>query len=119
MNRSTLRWAIIVLTLVTAVVHLALGIGSLVEGNLFPFGVLFPLNFVGYIVLMGGVVTELVPILSQNKQLAHYALLVYTALTFVLYFVFNGFTFGAAAIVSKVAELLLIVATFMHMNATQ
>ncbi|MBN2501949.1 MAG: hypothetical protein JXB38_14300 [Anaerolineales bacterium] len=110
---------VIIFGLVTAAIHLFLGIGDL-SGGMAPFGILFILNAIGYAVLVGGVVTNKVPVLSGNKALAHWSLIGFTALTFVLYFlmsgVLDGQPAGVAAIVTKVDEVLLIVATFLHMR---
>ena len=118
MNKSTLRLAVIVLTVITALIHLFLGVISLTGGDMM-FGVLFLLNGIGYLVLMAGVVTDSVPILSDNKPLAHYALIAFALVTIIAYLVINGFDFGAMGIISKVDELLLIIATWLHLNASE
>lgn len=120
MGRSTLRIVIIIVTTITALVHLALGAAGIAGGEAGPLNIAFVLNGIGYFVLLAGVFTAMVPVLSGNKGLAHYALIAFTAVTFVLYFVFNGFShLGAAAIVSKLAELLLVITAFLHLNAAE
>ena len=116
MNKQTLRLAVIILTLITAAIHLLLGVGSLTGGDTM-FGVLFLLNGIGFLVLMGGVVTNSVPVLSENKSLAHYGLMAFALITIIAYVVINGFDFGAMGIISKVDEVLLIIATYLHLNA--
>ncbi len=117
MNRSTLRWAIIVLALLTAAVHLFLGVTSISDPEFRTLGILFLLNAVGYVVLLLGVLGKL-PFLPW--PLAHYLLMGFAAITFVAYFAMNGLgNLNAIAIVDKLAEALLIVATFMHLGATR
>ena len=116
---SMLSVLIIVFGLVTAAIHLFLGIGDL-SGEMATFGILFILNAIGYAVLVAGVVTNWVPVLSSNKVFAHYALIGFAALTIVLYFlmsgVLSGQPVGISAIIAKLDEALLIVVTFMHMR---
>ena len=120
MNRSTLRVAIIVLAAVTAIVHLALGISGIVSGWGGALGIAFVLNGVGYFALLAALFVPGVPVFGDNRAAAHYVMILYAALTFVLFFVFNGFSdIGPAAIVSKLAELLLIIATVLHLNAAE
>lgn len=120
MKRSTLRVVIIVLAAITAIVHLALGVASIVSGQGVAFGIVFVLNGVGYFALLAALFSPGVPVFGDNRAAAHYLMIFYTGLTFVLFFVFNGFSdFGPAAIVSKLAELLLIIATALHLNAAE
>jgi hypothetical protein len=120
MNRSTLRVSIIVLAAITALVHLALGIGALAGGEGGALDILFVLNGIGYFALLAALFLPNVPIFANNRPLAHYLTILFAALTFVLYFVFNGFSdFGPAAIVAKLAELLLIISTVLHLNASK
>ena len=117
MKQSSLRIVIVILTLITTVIHLALGIAGIASGNPDVFSVLFVFNGLGYIGLLLALYAPNFPVFSTNRMLAHYAMIGYTALTFVLYFVFNGFaSMGIAAIIAKSAELLLIIATFWHMR---
>lgn len=120
MKQSTLRIAIIILALTTAIVHLALGVGGLVGSNPDNFSILFVLNGLGYVALLAALVLPNVPFFSSNRSLTHFLMIGYTALTFVLYFVFNGIDptgMSIAAVVAKLAELLLIIATFLHLRA--
>lgn len=118
MNRSLLRTAVIILALITAAVHLALGVGGIAGGNPDAFSILFVLNGLGYIGLLAALFAPNIPVFSGNRRLAHFLMIGYTAVTLVLYFVFNGFAgMGVAAVIAKLAELLLIIATFLHMRA--
>lgn len=165
MNRRILLVMVIVLTLITAVVHLILGGGMVgmmagsrgptgeppvqpgeppegfqlpnngqVPGNgqppqnepppggapdgigFLPLPILFVLNGIGYLALLA-LLTLPIPYLREHPSITHWALIGYAALTFALYFVVNGFgrfLGNPLAIVSKVAELLLILCTFLH-----
>lgn len=114
MDNSVLRWIIVGLTLITAAIHLFLGVGSL--PNNAPFGITFLLNGLGYLALLAALLFD-VPFFTGRDALLHTVFIFYTALTFVLYFVFNGLAFdGPLAIVSKLAEFLLIIVLFMHMQ---
>jgi hypothetical protein len=120
MNRGTLRWIIIVTAVITALVHLALGLSGIVNWGINPFGVLFVLNGLGYLALLAALFAPNVPVFANNRALAHYLMIAFAGVTFVLYFVLNGFAdMGAAAIVSKMSELLLMVSTWMHRTAAE
>jgi hypothetical protein len=120
MNRSTLRIIIIVTTVVTALVHLALGLGGIFGGNPGGLDYLFVLNGLGYLALLAALFVPNIPVFADNRALAHYLMIAFAGVTFVLYFVFNGFSnLGGAAIVAKLAELLLIASTWMHLNAAE
>ncbi len=121
MTRSMLRWVIAILTIITALVHLFLGISGIANPQ-FSMGAMsyiFVLNGLGYLGLLAALLVRGFPFFSTQPALTHWLFILYTAVTFVLYFVFNGFSFGPAAIVAKLAELLLIVALFLHMGAVE
>jgi hypothetical protein len=120
MSKSTLRWAVIVLTVITALIHLAIGLGAVTTGQMQTLGILWLLNFAGYSVLLGGFL-GVTPVLKDNKTLTHYALMGFAAVTIVAYVLMSGILNGEPitpfAIIDKVDEVLLIVATYMHMRA--
>ena len=94
---------IIILTALTALIHLALGIGS--GGS---FGLLFILNFLGYLALLAGL--YFIPQLAGQRSLIHWAFIAYTAVTIVLYFVFNWpNVWGPAGLADKVIEIVLLI----------
>jgi len=96
---------IIVLTAVTALIHLFLGFSSLGDGF---FGILFLLNGLGYLALLAGLF--FIPQLAGQRPLIRWALLAFTAVTFVLYFVFNWpDVWGVVGIITKAVELVLII----------
>jgi len=120
MNRSTLRILIIVTAVVTALVHLALGLAGIFGGAPGALSYLFVLNGLGYLALLAALFVPNVPVFANNRALAHYLMIAYAALTFVLYFMLNGFShLGAAAIVAKLAELILMASTWMHLRAAE
>jgi hypothetical protein len=101
---SSRQYAIIGLTVITAIIHLILGIRFLPDF----LGILFILNGIGYLVLLIGL--YFIPKLAPQRNLIHWLLLAFTALTFVLYFVFNWpDVWGLMGLVDKGIELLLII----------
>ena len=110
----------VLFTAITAINHLLIGMTSL-RGGISALPILFILNGIGYAVLLAGVATDRVPVLSDNKALAHYALIAFTVVTIVAYFlmsgVLSGEPAGTAAIITKVDEVLLIVVSFLHLRA--
>jgi hypothetical protein len=118
MDRSTLRIAIIVLTLITAGIHLFLGITGVMggEGGLY---YAFIANGIGYLVLLAALFMD-VPFFRENRVLAHYLLIAFAAITLIGFFAMNAsdlaHAFGPAAIIAKLAEVLLIIATFLHLR---
>jgi hypothetical protein len=115
-DRSTLRIAIIVLTLITAIVHLALAVMDLTGGHAGGLTYAFIANGIGYLALLAALFMD-VPYFRDHRDIAHWLLIAFAAVTLIGFFVVNGFSFGPAAIIAKVAEVLLIIATFLHMRA--
>lgn len=103
------RNGITLFTVITAVLHLLLGLRS--EGM---FLVLFILNGVGYLALLYA--TFWTPeFLKSQKSLIRWIFILFTALTIVLYFVFNGadaFVFTGAGLRGlgvKLIEVFLLI----------
>lgn len=106
-----LQVAIIVLTLTTAVIHLSLGIVFIPD----TLGYIFVLNSIAYIVLLAAL--YFVPQLSGMRSLVRWALLAFTAITFVLYFVFNWPNiWGLMGLITKADELLLMILLILDRN---
>ena len=104
---GTRQYAIIALTLATAVIHLILGFLS--GGS---FGAVFILNGLGYIVLL--VALYFVPQLVAQRSMVRYALLLFTAVTFILYFAFNWpDIWSPMGLIDKAIELVLIILLWM------
>lgn len=82
---------------------------------------LFILNGLGYLILLALVALP-IAYFRDHITLTHWTLIGFAALTFVLYFVLNGFGGffrNPSAIVAKTAEILLIVTTFVRLRALQ
>lgn len=100
------RYGIIALTVITGLIHLFLGIGTIGTDTM--FGLIFILNGVGYLALLAGL--YFMPQLADQRANIRWALLGFAAVTFVLYFVFNWpNVWGPMGIFTKVVELALIV----------
>jgi peptidoglycan/LPS O-acetylase OafA/YrhL len=76
---------IVVLTLATALIHFWLGI-ALGPPGLTPFPLLFYLNGLGYLVLLAALY---LPSLRAFRQRIRWLLIIYTALTIVMWFVLS------------------------------
>lgn len=119
MTKSNLRLAIIITTVLTAVIHLYLGVIQVLGGMM--GGIIFLLNaggFSGLLALFMGWLPFKVPMLSDNKTNLHYAFMGFSAVTIVAYFVVNG---GAAfmnpvGLFTKAVEVVLIVALWLHLQ---
>lgn len=106
---GSLQYAIIILTVVTAVIHLVLGVAF---GEVNP---LFILNGIGYLVLV--VALYFVPQLAAQRSLVRWALILFTAVTFILYFVFNWpDIWGPIGLLDKAIELVLIILLWLDRN---
>ncbi len=106
---SGLRWGVVGLTVATAIIHLVLGIGSPEP----MFKVLFALNGLGYLVLVAAL--YFLQPFAANRSLIRWALLGFTAVTVILYFVFNGADAfkSAFGLVDKAIEVVLIILLWM------
>ncbi len=71
-----------------------------------PLPVLFLLNFVGYIVLA---IALYLPALQRYRQIIRWVLIVYTAVTVILWFLITGGHFDVVSYGDKIVELALIV----------
>ena len=105
MSSKNLRMAIIVLTALTAVIHLYLGI-SLPNP-------LFLLNGIGYFVLLWAYLWT-PPFLANRTGLIRSAFLGYTIVTIVAYFLINIGHLDAFGIGTKIIEVLLVLALLRH-----
>ncbi len=92
--------AIIVLTLITAVIHLSLG------------GPMFILNGLGYLTLL---IVYFLPALAKWHGWIRWLFIGYTLLTIILYFVFSGGESfqNSLGLVTKAVELVLLVLLFL------
>jgi hypothetical protein len=107
MNRlaklSGRQQGIVGLTMATALIHIVLGIMS--GGT---FLVIFLLNGLGYLGLLAAL--YFLPQMAAQRSLVRWALLAFTAVTFLLYFVFNWpDIWSPMGLIDKVIELLLLI----------
>jgi hypothetical protein len=110
MNRSSLRAIILVTGLITAVVHLVLL--NIVMGKIDP---LFTLNGLGYLALLAALFLNL-PVVSKQQSLVHWAFMAFTAVTIVAWIVM-GRPYTLLGYLTKLDELFLIAALYMHLRA--
>lgn len=104
------RYGIVALTVITALIHLVLGFGFL--GTDTTFAIVFILNGIGYLALIAGL--YFVPQLADQRANIRWVLLAFTAVTFVLYFVFNWpDVWSPFGLFDKAVELILIVLLWM------
>ena len=107
MSKQTLRYAILVLGLITGVIHLVvlplLGFEWL----------LMPLNGLGFLVLTGLIFFE-PAFLSGQRKLIIYLFIAYTLVTIVGFFVLNSPPFDPVGIITKLVEVLLIIALWLY-----
>lgn len=96
--------AIVLLTLATAVIHLALGIPN----NL----TMFILNGIGYIALL---VALYLPQLRTYQNYTRWVLIAYTAVTILAWAVITSFDLtNPIAVITKLIEVALIVCLFLE-----
>lgn len=105
MSRQTLRYSILVLGFITAVIH------SVVL-NLQGIDWLMMLNGFGFLVLTGTVFFE-PSFLAGQRMLIIYSLIAYTLVTIFGFFVMNS-SYGPLGIISKIDEVLLIAALWIY-----
>ena len=101
-----LQIAIILLAVITALIHLDLGVRFLMIGEGGPLPIMWILNFVGYIVL----VTALyLPPLQGIQSITRWVLIAYTALTIILWYLIGISHANLEAYVDKLVEVVLII----------
>jgi len=102
------QYGIIGLTIATAIIHLIVGVINFPNG-----GILFVLNGIGYAALIAGL--YFVPQLADRRSMVRWVLIGFTAVTFILYFVFNWpDIWSPMGILDKIIELVLIVLLWME-----
>ncbi len=111
MNKKSLQTAILIFGGITAVIHIAI---AFVFGS---FDLLFLLNGLGFIVLMWAILKP-PAFLEGQKTLIHWATILYTLVTIILFFVFNAeIGYGVLGLLTKADEVLLIIALVLHLRA--
>lgn len=102
-NLSSRQKAIVGLTVATALIHIVLGIMS--GGT---FLIIFLLNGLGYLALLAAL--YFLPQFAAQRSMVRWALLAFTAVTFILYFAFNASNpWNPMGLVDKAIELILII----------
>jgi hypothetical protein len=107
MSKQTLRYAILVLGLITGVIH------TVILPLLGFEWLLMPLNGLGFFVLTGLVFFD-PAILSGQRKLIIYLCMAYTLVTIVGFFVLNSAPFDPISIITKLDEVLLILALWLY-----
>lgn len=105
------RYAIIALAVITALIHLGLGISNFGDA----LSYIFILNGIGYIALVVGL--YFIPQLAGQRALIRWALLGFTAVTFILYFVFNFSSLTPFGLFDKAVELVLIILLWLDKDS--
>lgn len=122
---GTLQIAIIALVVITALIHLQRAVGMLGGGASRPVGpppggggfsilqlipipmpFLFLLNGIGYLMLLAGLY---MPALRAYRPTIRWLLILFAAVTVVMYFLIAGFRFNPVGLFDKVVEIALIV----------
>ena len=107
MSKQTLRYVILVLGLITGVIH------TVILPLMGFEWLLMPLNGLGFFVLTGLVFFD-PPFLSGQRKLVIYLFMAYTLVTILGYFLVNSFPFDLIGIISKVDEVLLLIALWLY-----
>jgi len=110
MSRSTTRAAIIILTLITAAVHLIV-----LNFQMGQLDLLFTLNGLGYLGLLGLYLIRPAFLATQNTLL-YGVYILFTIATIVAFFIFGSMS-DMLGWATKVVEVLLILALVMEMRA--
>ena len=107
MSKQTLRFVILVLGLITGVIH------TVILPLLGFEWLLMPLNGLGYIVLTGLVFFD-PDFLSERRKLVIYLFIAYNLVTIVGFFLLNSPPYDPLGLITKVVEVLLIVALWLY-----
>lgn len=107
MSKQMLRYAILLFGLVAGVIH------AVVLPILGFEWLLMPLNGIGFLVLTGLVFFN-PAFVSERRTLVLYFFMAYTLVTIVGFFVLNAPPYDTVGIITKVAEVLLLVALWLY-----
>ena len=102
-----LQYAVIVLTVLTALLHLVLGMGFFQD----MLGKLFVLNGLGYLALLAAL--YFLPQFAGQRSLVRWALMAFTAVTIVAWLVMNGDFSDMTGLATKAIEVALIVVLYL------
>lgn len=111
MSKTSLRYIITLLTLFTAAIH-----GIVLNMLMGQIDVLFTLNALGYLALLGALLWEFP---AGQQKLVHYAFMGFAAVTIIAWAVINGDFSDPIGVSTKAAEVLLIVFLWMHLKRSE
>ena len=121
MTRAQLQITAIILSVITASIHLLLGAFNLGNPAMWPLNGLWIANGLGTIYLMMASFARAYIPFPFKRSIAPWVLLGYTVLTILAWVVItvlqNGDPIGVLALVTKLVEVLLIVAIIMRQRA--
>jgi hypothetical protein len=101
-----LQIGIILLAVITALIHLYLGVNGLMVGREGPLVIMFLLNFAGYIVL----VTALyLPALQRIQRITRWILIAFTTATIITWYLISSSHADIVDYVDKSVEVVLII----------
>lgn len=106
MSKQTLRYAILILGLITGMIHAVLL-------NLQGVDLLMLLNGLGFFALTW-VIFANPDFLAKQRQVTFYGFMAYTLITIIGFFVLSPPPYGPLGIIAKVDEILLIIALWLH-----
>ena len=106
MSKQNLRFAILVLGLITGVIHAVLL-------NFQGMDILMLLNGLGFFALTWAVYAD-PDLLAKQRKLIFYGFMLYTLVTIIGFFVLSPPPYGPLGIITKVDEVLLIVALWLY-----
>jgi hypothetical protein len=101
-----LQIGIILLAVITALIHLYLGVSNLMMGRGGPLTIMFMLNFVGYLVLVTAL--YLLP-LQRIQRITRWILIAFTTVTIITWYLISGSHPGIEDYVDKLVEVVLII----------
>ena len=112
MSKTSIRTIIILLTLITAGIHLILlNVGILRDTG--SIDILFTLNGLGYLALLGALLYRFP---AGRERLVHYAFMAFTLVTVIAWLAINGDFADPLSLITKADEVLLIVFLWMHLQ---
>src|SRR6266699_6948948 len=101
-----LQIGIILLAVITALIHLYLGVSDLMMGRGGPLPIMFMFNFVGYLVL----VTALyLPALQRIQHITRWILIAFTTVSVIMWYLIARSHPGIEDYVDKLVEVVLII----------
>lgn len=112
MSRASLKTSVVILTLITALIHLVILNISIFqfEGSI---DLLFTLNGIGFLVLLAAFLGK-IPFISGQDKWIHYSFIGFTLVTILAFFVLGSG--GILGYFTKAVEGLLVIALIIHLQ---